>query len=225
VSDGSNPSSVPEQAPSSSVPERAPSSSVPERAQRDEGRPVPQYGEYATPEEQRARIKQPDVTWAIETGQAPDDRVATPPAPPAGAPAPTSPPPPRGRGRTVDRVITIALLVYGLFNVVMSAPLMFALAEGEDGYLGLLGMTESLSDRAAAQTWGAIAGSVFVAGWLVTAWLSWAMLRRGRISFWIPIVGAVVVSGLAVALMLIPAFGDPAFVAFMQQYAENPLLP
>ena len=32
-------------------------------------RPRPQYGEYATPEEQRARIQQPDATWALETGQ------------------------------------------------------------------------------------------------------------------------------------------------------------
>ncbi len=35
-----------------------------------EERPRPQYGEYATPEEQRARIQHPDVTWALETGQA-----------------------------------------------------------------------------------------------------------------------------------------------------------
>ena len=45
----------------------APSAGGPrhERPQRPT-RPRPQYGEYATPEEQRARIKQPDTTWALE---------------------------------------------------------------------------------------------------------------------------------------------------------------
>ena len=31
-------------------------------------RPRPQYGEYASPEEQRARIAKPDVTDALSTG-------------------------------------------------------------------------------------------------------------------------------------------------------------
>ena len=43
----------------------------------------PQYGEYATPEEQRARIQQPDTTWLLETGQDPDALH--------GAPAPAAP--------------------------------------------------------------------------------------------------------------------------------------
>jgi hypothetical protein len=182
----------------------------------DDGRP--RYGEYASPEEQRARIRQPDATQALETGQAPA---------PAASPAPAATPatPVRsGRGRLIDRIATIALLAYGLLTVVTSVPLMFALAEGENGYLGLLGMTEPLSDRTAAQIWGAVAGSVFLIGWLLTAWISWANLRRGRISFWIPLVGAFVFSALSTVLMLVPALGDPAFVAFLQEFAQNPTL-
>lgn len=188
----------------------------------DDGRP--RYGEYATPEEQRARIRQPDATQALETGQAPAAPASpAPQAAPASASA--SAPARSGTGRLVDRIATIALLAYGLLTVVTSVPLMFALAEGRNGYLGLLGMTEPLSDRTSAQIWGAVAGSVFLIGWLVTAWISWANLRRGRITFWIPIVGAVVFSALSTLLMLIPALADPAFVAFLQEFAQNPTLP
>ena len=70
-------------------------------------RPRPQYGEYATPEEQRARIQQPDATWALETGQAVDGAQVH--AAPADA-APVDPVPAMTPARGVDRVVTLALL-------------------------------------------------------------------------------------------------------------------
>ena len=37
-----------------------------------DGRPRPRFGEYASAEEQRARITQPDVTDALSAGVAPE---------------------------------------------------------------------------------------------------------------------------------------------------------
>lgn len=188
-------------------------------------RPRPQYGEYATPEEQRARIAQPDASWALETGQAPASVDAAPAEDPVTVPQAGGPaarvPAGISRGRLIDRIATIALLVYGLLNVTLSVPRMFALAEGADGYLGLLGMEEPLVDFRAASLWGAIAGIVFILGWTATAWVSWRMLRRGRITFWVPLVGAVVFSVLAATCILIPAIADPAFLEFAQQLTRT----
>ena len=90
---------------------------------RGDARPQPLYGQYATPEEQRARIRQPDATWALETGQSVSPAATPPrqPAPPAGArpPSATTKAAPT-RGRLVDRVVTVGLLAYGLFAVVSS---------------------------------------------------------------------------------------------------------
>jgi hypothetical protein len=181
-------------------------------------RPRPQYGEYATPEEQRAHIRQPQASRAIETGQSPD-AVAPAAAPTSVSPASVRPAGAPSRGRMIDRVVTVALLIYGLLNVTLSAPRMFALADGADGYLGLLGFDEPLADTAGARLWGAVAGIVFIAGWLLTAWVSWRMLRRGRITFWVPLVGAVVFSGLAAAFIMVPTLSDPAFLEFARDLA------
>ena len=63
-----------------------------------DARPRPQYGEYATPEEQRARIQRPETTGALETGQDPRRRLVDP-APPAGPDPGTSPEAPDRCGR------------------------------------------------------------------------------------------------------------------------------
>lgn len=178
-------------------------------------RPRPQYGEYATPEEQRARIRQPDATFDLDAGKAPDA------APPAPAPTPAAGPVARNP-RAMDRVATIALLAIGLIDVLRSMP----------GYvdpnvllaqvLGQFGIEGGLADAAGARAWGAAAAIVVVVGWFTTAAVSIWNLRAGRLSFWIPLVGGVVFMFIAGALILTPVFTDPAL---MQQIAGVTPLP
>lgn len=168
-------------------------------------RPRPQYGEYATPEEQRARIRQPDATFDLDAGKTPDA------APPAPAPAPAAGPVARNP-RAMDRVATIALLALGLFEVLRSIPgfvdpaAMFALAFSQ------LGVDASLADPASARGWGIAAAIVMAVGWFATAGVSVWNLRAGRLSFWIPLVGAVVVMLIATVLLFVPLMTDPALV-------------
>jgi hypothetical protein len=174
----------------------------------------PAYGEYATPEEQRARIRQPDATWAIETGQAPDAvEAATPPA--AGAQAAVAPAAsgPK-RGPLGDRITTWVLLALGAFNVLTTAPGLFVFDEQLDALLALFGVDAQVSDPAGVRTWGMIAAVVLIAGFLLTAMITLWWMRRGRIAFWIPLVGFLVTTIAMSACINVPLMGDPAFQQF-----------
>lgn len=192
---------VPEQRPHSRDTE--PSRHSPHSA---ESRPRPQYGEYATPEEQRARIRQPDVTAALDNG-----RVAVDAAPVTSAPvaAPTAPAAP-ARSRAVDRIVTFALLAYGLVNVISSFPAFLDYGSYADTLFSLLGADAELSDPAAGRPWGIAAAIVLAVGWFLTAAVSWWNVRRGRLSWWIPLVGGIVFTFAAGTLMFIPLINDPA---------------
>jgi hypothetical protein len=170
-------------------------------------RPRPQYGEYATPEEQRARIQQPDMTRLLETGQDPDATPGTPAAEstsivakPAAAPV--------GRRRFADRVATIALLVYGLVTVVTGIPTMVDYQAYVGTVLELFGVDAQLADPSAGRPWGIAAALVLAIGWLITALISWRSLARGRVTFWIPLVAGVVFTFVAGMLLMVPIVSD-----------------
>jgi len=161
----------------------------------------PQYGEYASPEEQRMRAGLPPVE------QAP---VASAPVPPR--PEVVGAPP---AGRRAGRMITAMLLGIGLVNVLTSIPGFLDLSATFDQTLRMLGLEGSFSDFAAAKTWGAVALVVMVTGYAVTVWLSVRRIRRNRSSWWVPLVGFLVTMLLVSICISVPMFGDPAFMQGM----------
>lgn len=171
----------------------------------DDMRPRPQYGEYATPEEQRARIQQPDMTRLLETGQDPD---ALHGAPPPDAPTVAAAPATR-RGRFADRIVTIGLLVYGLVNVVVSIPSMIDYESYIGLVLELLGVEGTVADPAAGRPWAIAAALVLAIGWLLTAWVSWRSLARERLTWWIPLVAGIVFTFISTVLLMVPIVSDP----------------
>lgn len=174
----------------------------------DESRPRPQYGEYATPEEQRARIQQPDMTRLLEAGQDPDVLGgAVPPDSPSIVAKPAAPA--MRRGRFIDRVATIALLVYGLVNVVTGIPTMIDYQAYVDMVLELLGIDGQLADPMAGRPWGIAAALVLAIGWLLTAWVSWRSLARERVTWWIPLVAGIVFTFVSGVLLMVPIVSDP----------------
>lgn len=179
----------------------------------DESRPRPQYGEYATPEEQRARIKQPDLTRLLETGQDPDAlKGAVPADSPSRATKPaarTSAASTMPRGRFADRVVTIALLVYGLVNVVTGIPSMIDYGAYVTTVLTLMGIDGELADPASGRPWGIAAALILAIGWLLTAYLSWRSLARGRVTWWIPLVAGIVFTFVTGVLLMVPIVSDP----------------
>ena len=175
-----------------------------------DSRPRPQYGEYATPEVQAKAMGLPAV--------APD--------PPAGTPTPAPEPVNSAtewdtpaakrvapRGGLVNQIVTLALLALGLVNVL----------SGISTYLSLPTLIQTAYDQlgvgrytatALASMLGIVAIAVSATVWTVTAWICVRLLRRARMSWWVPLLGAAV-TALALAVILsVAVLSDPAFSAY-----------
>lgn len=162
----------------------------------------PQYGELATPEEQRRAAGLPPLA----------EVEATPsPAPEATAPAAAAPVPPR----PVDRLVTIGLLAYGLVNVVVTGLAYLDLAQVMNEAMKILGIGGEFTNIAQGKIWGTVAAIVLVAGWCVTAVLALRRLRTGKLTWWVPLVGAVCTSIVVYVCISIPMMGDPAFIEYL----------
>jgi hypothetical protein len=178
-------------------------------------RPRPQYGEYATPEQQAAAAGipyRPHVHAAPPHGQTP---AAVPP-PPAhdtrvGGPGPASV---QASSRRWDFVLSSLLLGYGLFNVIV----------GSAQYTDLAGVIN-------AQFYGPQKIGTFVATplserlgvvilvsqivlYVLTAAITVARLRAGRIAFWVPICGVLVFGVVVFACLSSLVLGDPLYQAW-----------
>lgn len=187
-------------------------------------RPRPAYGEYATPEEQRARITQPDATHALSSGMDPAQAAAPAFAPVQGADRSGAPGAPIGPAttaaarptRTADRIITFVLLGYGLVTVISAIPQMLDIDGFAQTFLQTLGVDGQLADPAAGAPWGFAAAAVLGVGWLLTAVLSWRSVAAGRITWWIPLVAGIVFNIASATLVLIPILSDPVVWSAIQ---------
>jgi len=208
-------------------------------------RPRPQFGEYATPEEQRAAIKAPETNPhyapppSLDPEQAghPDDpqqpgtvapgeRVDAGGQPPADAnwshpqyPAPTA------KGEPVaspfmrhpfDRVATITLLVLGLYNVITNFAGRGQIASQIDQAYRSFGLTGDYAVTATTSTVADVIAVVFLVLWIVAAVLSTWTITRGRIAFWIPLVAGVLASLASGVGYMILFLHDPTFLHYMQ---------
>lgn len=164
----------------------------------------PQYGEYATPEEQRRLAGLPPAEAVPEAPVIQAAPVASAPAMPSRAPA-----------RPWDRIITIALLAYGVINVFMTAMSYLDLPTLMNRSMDILGIEGEFTNFAQGKTWGTAAAVVLFIGWAITAWLSVRRLRRGKLSWWVPLVGAAVTMVIATICITVPMMNDPAFLAYL----------
>jgi hypothetical protein len=167
----------------------------------------PQYGELATPEEQRRAAGLPPIE---EFAPAPPP-AAAPSTVQAAAPAGTA----RAKSHPVDRFVTIALLAYGLINIVITGLAYLDLPSVMNETMKIMGVEGEFTNFAQGRTWGTIAAIVLAVGWSITAALSIRRLRRGRITWWVPIVGAIATMVVVSICIAVPMMGDPAFVAHL----------
>lgn len=175
-------------------------------------RPEPQYGVYATPEEQRARIQKPDATWSLDTGESVTDAAVPASGSNAGAaPAAVDP----GRSRAIDRIITFALLAYALVNVAVAALALLDFPQYAATVFEVMGIPGEFTNLDGGQTWGTAAAVALIIGYLITAWFSVRRTMAGKIAWWVPLVGAVVTHLVVGALAIVPLMSDPAFTAYL----------
>lgn len=153
-------------------------------------RPAPRWGEYAD-------VPPPPL-----------------PAPPvAEEPRHPEPQPARTR-RTGDMVITVALLVIGLYDVITGFNTFSNLAPIFAEVYAQQGIGEFTAVEAAT-TAGLVANVSRITILLATIAVSLSFISRGRRAFWVPLAGA----GLAVVVTLIcfaiVMANDPAFAAYV----------
>jgi hypothetical protein len=110
----------------------------------------------------------------------------------------------------VDRIVTFALLAYGLVNVVAAVPAFLDYGAYAETMLTMLGVDVQLSDPADGRAWGIAAVLVLTIGWCATAAVSLWSVRRGRLTWWIPLVAGILFTFAAGALMAVPLLSDPA---------------
>ncbi len=169
----------------------------------------PQYGEYATPEEQRARAGLPPL-GSDAAASVPHDSHANPSAhSPALVSAPSAPA--AQPANRIGRLITAVLLGMGLVNVLMSVPGFLDLSTTLSASMQMLGVEGERTNFAAARTWGVVSAIVMMVGYAATVWLAFRRIRTGRSAWWIPLVGFVVTMLLVSVCISVPMMGDPAF--------------
>lgn len=210
---------------------------------RVQGRPAPQYGEYAPDgwvnpvlveqerreEEERSRtLRQQAAQDAVRgrrdghgaSGAARADRDApaaperrTTGADPSGRPAPAA----TRYGRSpIDFVLTVGFLAVGLWTVVES------LSVGRAASTMRTVVEQQytdLSDPAALSTAVLVRAAVLVVVFALVAWWSVRRLRSRRWTFWVPLVGGVVGTVLGMVPVLVVVFQDPHFAAYVQRMA------
>jgi hypothetical protein len=170
----------------------------------------PQYGEYASVDEQIA-------AGGIPVEPAPLAPPAGPPvgrealAPPLASTRVAGEPPVR---RSWDVVLTITLLVIGAISVLTSIP-------------GYLGFSEVLVDSYRVAGYGDYTSIALADGigigilvcqsviYVVTVAVALSRLRGRRVAFFVPITGAVLAAVVFVVLVLVAMTSDPGLAAWV----------
>ncbi|WP_426184244.1 DUF6264 family protein [Microbacterium sp. TWP3-1-2b2] len=167
----------------------------------------PQYGEYATPDEQRRLAGHPPLDAAPVAATVIEQ------------PAPAGPARSVAKPRPWDRIITVALLAYGLVNVVMTGLAYLDLPNVMNESMRILGVDGEFTNFAQGRLWGTTAAVLLVVGWAITAWLSLRRLRTGKLTWWVPLVGAAATMLIVSICIMVPMLGDPAFIAYVDGMA------
>lgn len=177
-----------------------------------EDRPRPQYGEYATPEQQATAAGQKFDPQAAARAVPPSHGATTPP-PPDAATRFAAPEPGRRMvlvRHPVDRFFTIFMLGLGVFFLLTSIPSYLAFANTlETGYRQFGGGKFPEPDLAnQVGIWMLVAHSVL---FLLT--VLWAVRRisRGRVASFVPIIGFVLFIAVFVVAFVVLFSAEPSY--------------
>jgi hypothetical protein len=129
-------------------------------------------------------------------------------------PAPASDRAPARRRRTWDVVLTVALLAYGLMTVLTSLSGAGDLGRTIDQVYAMQGLGD-YTPTALAGTLTTAANLAQVVLLAVAAFVSYRLLKAGRIAFWVPLVAGVIAALLVGVFGVILMMSDPAFQEYL----------
>lgn len=169
------------------------------------GRPAPHYGEYA-PEGW--------VNPVIEAERRAQEQRSPEPASAPEAPAPATPAAGRFGASPLDFVLTVGLLVMGLWTVLGT----FDTGQMASRARALVEQRFTTMADPSAMSLAAvlIAGSAVVL-FALTAWWSVVRLRRRKWTFWVPLLGAAVWMVTLVVVLTVVIYNDPNVHAWLVQ--------
>lgn len=208
----------------SAVPDRAaPDRAVPGRADasdvRVQGRPAPQYGEYA-PEgwvnpvlAEQERVEHERAASQASVTTAPHSTA------PTGNAAPTDGPVAARFGASpADFLLSVMLLAFGLVSVVQSLSV-GTVASGVARELEL--RYTALSDPGALTTAAIVSALGSVVVFVLVVWWSIVRLRRRKRTVWVPLLGGVVATVVTMSAFLTVVMRDGHFMAWLVQHAGS----
>lgn len=168
-----------------------------------------QYGEFASPEEQaRARGDSLTDDGRGDTFVGPGDAGMPPRVPHTGDTLDGQ----RRPARPLDRMITVALLAFGLVTVIVGFPQYLDLATIMSAAYEQAGVGE-FGAWDAAHTGGKFAAGLLLVAWAASAVGSFAALRARRLSWWIPVVGAAVTLVGLFLIVVVVMSADPGLIS------------
>jgi hypothetical protein len=184
----------------------------------DNERPRPQFGEYATPDQQRDAIKVPlsdHESIPVESQVSPTSHISVQGASRAEPSAIGT----QVRPSAGDRFATVLLLAIGLITVLMTIPALSNLPAAIAPTFVQLGVgTFTADDFARSMGWGALIAEIVL--WVLALVLSLRALRRGKRAWWIPLVFGVLANIVVFAAIAIAMTADPAFTDYVNRMSS-----
>jgi len=168
-------------------------------------RPRPQYGEYASPEEQ-----------SQASGTPVEPAIVVPPATAAPLPPLVEYTPPR----TWDRVLTAILIAIGAYTVLNYFATLTNLGSVLAQAFTTAGYGEFQSQALANQL-GVVATVIIVVLYASSTTLALLSLRAGRVSFWIPVTAGALAFLTVLVVMMVIVFADPGFQAYVESISTQ----
>jgi hypothetical protein len=168
-------------------------------------KPAPRYGEYATPHEQAQAM---GSSAPIVPTDAASSQVGS------GWGGAKVGPSTRSAPRRWDLILTAVILAYATLNVVSQLFLNSSLSMVIKDFYQLQGIGE-YTPTPLADTLSVVLNGVTAALYVVTVVLTVRQLRRGRVAFYIPIIGGVIAMLVALAFVVVLLTGDPTFTSYM----------
>lgn len=183
----------------------------------DEHRPQPEFGQYATPQEQANAIAKslptPNITPTAKTqSEHGGSRAAK--IPPAPAPRSIDPKTAQARGVRGDRLITMILLAVGFAYTLSGIPTYLSPQNSINLMYKQMGIGTYVATGATSGIGVAVIATQLLI-WVLAAIWAFRQIRRGHASWWIPILAAVITVLVSAALLAVLLMADPAFTKFI----------
>lgn len=168
----------------------------------------PEYGEYATPEEQQAMLAPLDPR-ASSDPSAPLPQLASMESQPG-----QRPPVPNAGRHLADRFFTFAFLAYGLVSVLTTIPRYLDFTTLANQAFLVSGVPGEFTNFAQGTSMGNMAAFFLAVGFGITAWLTIRRVRRGQRAWWVPVAGAVITNIPVMFCLMTALMNDPAMTAY-----------